>query len=192
MLRQEYAANLPPVAETIIDAGANIGLSAVWFADRYPAARMLAVEPEPANFDILLRNTAAYPNIRCVRAAVSNNGDDLEIANPGTAPWGYQVTAKRSHSDASVVHAVTIKDLLDELVTDRLDVLKMDIEGSELEVFAHPEQWLDRIDHIIIELHDRFRSGCSRTFYNAVRDFPFEEHRGENVHVARCDPRTGS
>src|SRR5205807_1690901 len=91
ILDEQYDVTLPAEPKTIIDAGANIGLSAVWLAEHYPTATVLAVEPEPGNFEVLLRNTANHPNVRCLCAAVSDSGEDLEIANPGGAVWAFRV-----------------------------------------------------------------------------------------------------
>jgi hypothetical protein len=67
----------------------------------------------------------------------------------------------------------------------RVDILKLDIEGAELELFGPGcEQWLPLVDILIVELHDRFRSGCSRAFYKAITNFNFrQEVRGENLFI---------
>src|SRR5438477_2567010 len=66
----------------IIDAGANIGLSARWFATRYPHARVYAVEPDEANLLVLRRNSQGFPNINVVRGALWDCETKLHIANP--------------------------------------------------------------------------------------------------------------
>ncbi|HZC80198.1 MAG TPA: hypothetical protein VE222_00515, partial [Nitrospiraceae bacterium] len=60
---QEYAIDLNITPRLIIDGGANVGYAAIFFARRYPHASIVAVEPEPQNFRLLERNTAAYPNV---------------------------------------------------------------------------------------------------------------------------------
>ena len=66
---------------------------------------------------------------------------------------------------------------------------KVDVEGSEKEIFSTADSWLSFVDVICIELHDRFKSGCSRSFFKAVEDFPIELHRSEDVLVARAESR---
>jgi hypothetical protein len=66
-----------------------------------------------------------------------------------------------------------------------VDLLKVDIEGAEKEVFSSPDEWIGSVSAIAIELHDRLKMGCSRSFYAAVTAFPIEQRRGENVFVAR-------
>lgn len=56
-----YATRLHQSPRVIVDAGANIGLTAVYFANQFPAARILALEPESSNYALLCKNTAAYP-----------------------------------------------------------------------------------------------------------------------------------
>jgi hypothetical protein len=51
----------------IIDAGANVGLASILFASRYPSARIIAIEPEQSNFDLLKENVAPYPSITPAR-----------------------------------------------------------------------------------------------------------------------------
>ncbi len=70
----------------IVDCGANIGISSVWYAQRYPRARIIAVEPEPENFRILSMNAANYPNIVAVQGGVSDRQTRVSLTNAGDAP----------------------------------------------------------------------------------------------------------
>ena len=83
------------------------------------------------------------------------------------------------------VRAVTVWDIMREYALDRIDLLKLDVEGSEKEIFAVSDEWIGSVDAICLELHDRFKAGCSRNFFSAVREFPIEVWRGEDVLVAR-------
>ncbi len=57
----------------IIDAGANIGTSSIFFARKYPGARIFAIEPETSNFTLLKKNTRKYRNIVPIKAAIWGN-----------------------------------------------------------------------------------------------------------------------
>jgi hypothetical protein len=70
---------------------------------------------------------------------------------------------------------------------ESIDILKIDIEGAEKEVFADSTAWLGRVRAIIIELHDRLKPGCSRSFYNGSNGFDHEQYRGESVFLWRGD-----
>jgi len=80
---------------------------------------------------------------------------------------------------------VTIPGLMSQYGLTRIDLLKLDIEGAEKELFAAASDWIDKVDAIAIELHDRFKRGCSQAFYNATASFPYEVHKGELVFLFR-------
>ncbi len=69
----------------IFDLGGNIGLSALMFAARYPMARIVAVEPDRDNFELLERNTRGYDNVRCIRAAVGGRSGFADCEDPNAA-----------------------------------------------------------------------------------------------------------
>jgi len=191
----EYGWDLERQPRTVVDGGAYIGLSAIYFTLRYPGVRVIAVEASESNFNLLVRNTSAFPNIEPVHAALWPQPGSLVLADPGTGLWGLQVrdasaeeNASQSRADESgdAVRAITIPDILHDYELDKIDLLKVDIEGSEKELFAAPAPWLDQVDAICIELHDWFKAGCSRAFFSAVDDFSVEAWRGENVLFARA------
>src|ERR1043166_989968 len=64
-LGRQYGFEMPEPGK-ILDLGAYVGYTAVYFANRYPSASIISVEPPGSNFDTLIANTAAYPNIRCL------------------------------------------------------------------------------------------------------------------------------
>ena len=82
---------------------------------------------------------------------------------------------------AESVPCLSLADLISEYDLGWIDLLKVDIEGAEKEVFSSPSEWIGSVGAIAIELHDRFKTGCARSFYAAVSDFPVEQTMGENV-----------
>lgn len=189
----EYGWDLERQPRTIIDGGAYTGLSAIYFTMRYPGVRVIAVEASERNFELLVRNTSAFPNIEPVHAALWPKPGSLLLTDPGTGLWGLQVRASGEPGSAATggqpagsVRAVTIDDIIRDHELDKVDLLKVDIEGAEKELFSAPDTWLAHVDAICIELHDWFKPGCARTFFAAVPDFSVEAWRGENVLVARA------
>jgi len=175
-----------PDPTVIVDVGANIGLSAIWFATRFPSARIICLEPESDNFALLERNIAPYPSITALRAALWSTRGTLAIGDPLQAGgWAFQTSeADLAHQGAlGHVEGLTMMDVLDRFSLERIDLLKVDIEGAEREVFASPDvpAWIGRVDAIAVELHDRFKLGCSRAFFAAVSDFPIETAHGSNT-----------
>ena len=175
--------DLPAVADPqlIIDGGANIGCASVYFAIHYPNARVIAVEPDAANFQMLARNTAPYANISLKQAGIWHERVGLKIENPGDESWMFRVCEAEPGPDT--VAAVTIADLLSESGASRIDLLKLDIEGAEREVFSFGyEQWLDQVNVLAIELHDHYKPGCEAAFHAAIANYDFSQtQKGENV-----------
>ncbi len=165
--------DLPPIIspKTIVDAGAHIGLVSALWATRYPEATIVAVEPEPSNLLLLRNNLRPYPNVEIVEAALwSDDQSRLQIQNPGDESWAFRVKAAPEGSVATI----SVSGLLGRLPTPHVDVLKVDIEGTELEVFSRNSSWVESVDTIIIELHDRLRPGCSEAVRSATSGFEFE------------------
>ena len=66
-----------------------------------------------------------------------------------------------------------------------IDILKIDIEGAEKEVFSDTSAWIEKVDSIIIELHERMKPGCISSFYAGSRGFNKEWRQGENIYLSR-------
>jgi FkbM family methyltransferase len=192
-VRHEYDFPIAVAPKVIIDAGANVGFSAIYFARRFPAAKIYALEPEQSNFDLLVKNVAPFPNVVPVNKALWNETTELEIFDPGPGRAGLQKDGFQTFDandtrgrSVERVRAIDLDSLMHEFHIDHIDLLKIDIEGAEREVFQRPGAWIDRVGIIAVELHDRLRPGCSRAFYNATNRFEFETSKGENVIVARA------
>lgn len=176
----------PP--RVIIDAGANIGLASLYFAARFPAARIVAIEPEASNFALLVRNTAAFPNIVPVQAALWGEDASVNVVDPGLDKWGFQARNAEEACPDVVCHMVagmTVDRIMREHGLDFIDILKMDIEGGEIEVFTGGGEWLDRVGLLIAELHERYRPGCDRSLEQVAGRFAERWQVGESVYLAR-------
>ncbi len=184
----EYGWVFNTAPSVIVDVGGYIGLSAAFFAHRYPEAMIIAIEPDAQNFELLTLNTARFPNVHAVRAAVWKESGTISLTDPGSGAWGLQVSESYAPvTGGDLIRAVTIDEIRKEFGLDRIHLLKVDVEGSEKEIFSTADSWISSVDAICIELHDRFKIGCSRSFFMAVQDFPIELHRSEDVLVARAD-----
>ena len=153
----------------IIDCGANIGLSAIWFSSRYPKAEIVAVEPDDGNLAVMRRNLAHYPNVRIVQGGVWDASCRLSVINPDAQPWAY-ITER---GESGGIAAYTI----DELSEGRpIFIAKIDIEGSEQALFRSNDAWIGRTDMVVIELHDwRFPGRrTSANFFKRIAREDFE------------------
>ncbi|MES1243473.1 MAG: FkbM family methyltransferase [Acidobacteriota bacterium] len=150
----------PP--KVIVDGGANIGASSVDFALRYPDARIIAIEPEEHNFQLLVRNSMPFPNIFPVRGALWCKKACVQVIDGGSGAWGFQTVEGDldGRSVMQTVPAVTVDGLMEEYGISFIDILKLDIEGSEVEVLETSASWLPRVDTLILELHEDIRPSC--------------------------------
>lgn len=173
-VRREYAPldDLGDVA-TVVDLGANVGYSAIWFLEAFPACRVIAVEPDPGNFAALQRNLAPYgERAVCLRAGVWSHDCHLRLVDEpfrDGGEWARQVVECGS-DEPGALRGLGLAQLLDAHGIGRVDLLKCDIEGAEVVLFGPScASWLDRIAAIAIELHDdsMFGSGTA-AFHGAI------------------------
>lgn len=189
-LRGDLDFEVPGDPRTIIDAGANIGLASIYLTQRYPKARIIAVEFEEANFKQLLRNTASYPNIECVHAGLWPTDGRVAVANPEAQKWAHFPSEVAGDAPAEhSVRAISMPTLLAERGVAHVDLLKIDIEGSEYELFDAVPDWLRRVSTIAIELHDHLRPGAGERFLASLHERrPLVRCKGEYL-VCTLNPQ---
>ena len=172
-VRSEYGFDLPDQPQTIVDAGAYIGISAIYFARRYPDATIYALEPESSNFKLLIENTEPYSNIIPLNVALSSHTGQVELHDQSSGHWGFS-TVPVNHAGplpGTTVEAASVDSLLERYKLQRVDLLKMDVEGAEKTIFEHSDQWIEQVDAIFVELHDRLNPGCTKAFEKATPAF---------------------
>ena len=171
--RAELATGRSPV---IVDCGANIGLSALWLARRFPRATIVAVEPEADNFAMLQANTAHLgERVRCVQGGVWSETTPLKIDNPGSGSAAFRVRPARADEEGTVA-AYSIDDLHRQGGDGMLLAVKLDIEGSQATLFQANTDWVGRAHLITLELDDWLIpwAGTSRSFFSCLSAHPFE------------------
>jgi FkbM family methyltransferase len=183
-MKMELRLPLAAAPRTIVDAGANIGIASLWFARAYPDARIVALELEPGNCEMLARNTRGYPNIRVVNAGLWSHRARLRVVDSGYGAYAFHA-AQAEADEPGTVPALGVADLADE-VGGRIDLLKIDIEGSEVAVFARgTEAWIDRVDAIAVEPHDRIFAEATDTIRAATAERFDESQVGEYLVYTR-------
>ena len=183
---QEYnfkIANFEP--RLILDCGANVGYSVAYFANKYPQARIFAVEPEPLNFKMLTYNTHFFDNVTCINSAIWYREGYIKILPDMPGNTLAFMTEDTTVDDPEALKTITISKLFADSDFDEIDLLKIDIEGAEREVFddiANPDEWLPKVKIMVIELHDRMKVGCSHSFFKAISRHNFYmDIIGENL-----------
>jgi FkbM family methyltransferase len=169
----------------IVDAGANIGASSIWFATQFPNCEIYAIEPDKSNFDLLQKNTKHYSNIVTINAGLWDKTANLSITNPNQSAWSRRV---EEGADQATVPSVTIQELLTMGKKLRPIVVKIDIEGAETKLLRSQTEWIDDIPLVVFEMHDRMWrwlgmwQGSGHAFFSVLsrrkREYLL---RGENV-----------
>lgn len=174
--------------KTIIDLGANVGYSAAYFLTKYPSATILAVEPDPDSYAICCSNLAPYgPRAKVIHGAAWPERDTL-VLDKGSfgdgRDWATRVrpaTEPQDSKAADNVPAYDLPTLIGLCPTSEIDLLKIDIERSELELFSRgTEAWLPHVKNLCIELHD---PDCAETFFRSLAAYSYALKHTEAVTV---------
>jgi FkbM family methyltransferase len=139
----------PEAVRSIVDCGANIGLTSLFLASRYPNATVYALEPDPANFAMLKQNVCEEKRIIPINAAVVGVPRRSVRFSANKPAWGNRIEVNGTGAE---VPALTILQICDMFKVAWLDLVKIDIEGAEREVFDHAK-FLPRVGLGLIELH---------------------------------------
>jgi FkbM family methyltransferase len=168
----------------IIDAGANVGYSSVYLMNLFPKSRIVAVEPDANNISICEKNLMPYKtHVSILKSAIWSRKAGLVFSQEAYRDgrgWAIRVE-EASEGQEPDVNAIDIESILRESGCTSIDLLKMDIERSEIEVFSRNyKYWLDRTKNIVIELHD---SECESVFFNAMSDYDYRLQKSGELTV---------
>ncbi len=155
----------------IIDAGANVGFAARFFSAAYPEAHIISIEPDPDNAALCRENTKGFPNIEVIEAAIGSKAGHVTMTKHAGEAWG-----ARTHHAESGIKVVMINDLIARS-NARPIIVKIDIEGFELELFSENTEWIDKTCAVVVEPHDwlfpedRTSQTLQRAMLGTGRDF---------------------
>lgn len=177
----ELEINYDNSIKTIIDCGANIGLSTLYYRRKFPEAVIFSIEPEQNNFALLEENTKSYSNITCIKMGVYGKNCNLYLIDIGEGEASYQVSEK---SDKGIVlntiQCKTIDSIMEEFKIQRIDILKMDIEGSEDSCLLTPQLlWIKKTKYLLVEIHENLRTGMKEEILNFMNKDFLVLHKGE-------------
>ncbi|MEY2760467.1 MAG: hypothetical protein RLZZ96_367 [Bacteroidota bacterium] len=169
----QYNFHIPFTPKTILDGGANIGLASVYFSHRYPSASIVAVEPSQENFNVFEKNIVNFSNVKSKLGGIWNDNKHLSIVNSKENDNAFMVEEVNASTPGSIP-AFSISSIMQEMNWSTIDLLKLDIEGSEKEVFEkNYESWLPHTKMIIIEVHDHMRKGAAKSVFAATNKYNF-------------------
>ena len=169
----------------VVDAGANIGATPIYFMANFPRALVVAIEPDCENFELLSKNVTGL-NVEPIRGAISSVAGRNRVFDPGEGYCGYRTqSVAQTDADTDTVPGITINDIYATHPSPFFPfIVKVDIEGAEMDLFSGNTEWVARTPLLIIELHDWLlpKGGPSRSFLQCIskldRDFVYI---GENV-----------
>jgi len=165
----------------IIDAGANVGYTSLFFLNAFPQASLVAVEPDPDNFKVLEYNLAhsgvRQPPRALSAALLSRSGIAVHINRQegDKKDWSFSVQPTTAASD---ITSVCIADIVSQAAWDHIDILKIDIEGSETDVFSEQADlsYLAKTRLVLIEIHDQMADRALIQRLLVQKGFALQEH----------------
>jgi len=137
----------------IIDCGAHIGMSLLYFKQQYPNATVLAFEPDINNFELLKKNINEWKfyDVHIFQNPVWISNDEINFQASGA--MGGKISGKSETPDSNIkLKAIRLYEVLDKEV----DFLKIDIEGAEYEVIKDCKQKLHLVNNLFVEYHSTF------------------------------------
>lgn len=186
-MKDELNVHFEKAPEIIIDGGANIGLATLYLKNKFPNAKIIAVEPEQSNFDLLVMNTKAYKDIFCLKNGIWNKNCRLQIIDNGDGNASF-ITKEliNNESAKNIINAITITDIMNQFGIHELDLLKLDIEGSEQVIFEKEyEPWLSKTQHVIVEIHPHLHPGSKANVMAAFENGFIKNTTGEYYFFTR-------
>ena len=145
----------PPI-RTVLDLGANIGLTVRLWARLFPGCAIVAVEPDRENLELCLANAKHVDaSVHGIRSFAGGSSRVASLDRSLDA-WAYRMADATTGEDATPVR--TVPEIMDMagLGDSTIDLLKCDIEGSEAEVFRGGPPWLTRVGAILAEVHGSY------------------------------------
>ena len=188
-LNNEYHLDFIKDPKVIIDGGANIGLFTIKMKKDFADAKIICIEPDPDNFETLQHNLKNYEAVYFENAGLWNKDTQLKVYDKyNCGKWGMVVEEDIQNGN---IQALSIETLMKKHQLTQIDILKIDIETSEKQLFSdNYSNWLPKVKTIIIELHDRMDPGCAKSFFTAINNC-YTNYKystlGENVIITNLD-----
>lgn len=178
-----YERNTQEDTPIILDLGGNIGISSLYFSREYPQSQIYCVEIQASNVSLAISNLANHPNVKVIHAGVASKKGQGYVIDPNLGNDGFRLSLD-SHGAVEAVQLIDVASLIQDQKQRGIFIAKIDIEGSEAELFSANTSWIDNTELMIFEPHDWLIPGqsSSKNFLLSIsgksRDFLI---KGENI-----------
>jgi FkbM family methyltransferase len=154
----------------ILDCGANIGLATLYYQKKFHNPRIIAIEPENENYNLLVKNTQKYLNIHVLKNGVFDADCDLNVVDIGEGEASYRLM--RIPIGGKIIQKIlcrSINSLMKEFKLNKIDILKMDIEGCEKECLLSPNiEWFNETKYFLLEIHESIHPGLTKQIFDLI------------------------
>jgi FkbM family methyltransferase len=161
--------------DVIVDVGSHIGTAILYFRERYPDAHIHGFEPDPRSFATLRANVGLLPRVTIDPRAVAGETGSATFHSSENS-LASSLVAEGGPRRSVAVRTVSLDDLMDELGLDRIDLLKLDVEGAEYDVLSRTTR-LGSVRAIAGELHPELIPCTADEFFALLSDFELEVDR---------------
>lgn len=170
----------------ILDCGSNIGLTSLFFLDYFPGSRIIAIEPQLGNFKNLTFNLdqSNVSQVVKIRGAIWSKNKQIKIVRDfrDKSDWSFRV---EETDETDSIKAFSIKQIMRDHSIEFIDILKIDIEGAEKEMFTSNDVDLDFLNVtrcLAIEIHDEYN--CREKIYEILEDKGFDRFNSGELTIA--------
>lgn len=155
---------------TIIDAGSNIGLTSLKLKNKFPHAKIICLEPDPNNYQQLKYNMKDHAGTVTLLANALWYIEEqlfIDFQFRDGKDWSRAVSTDKANSEVEV-KGISLQMIIDQFKLETIDILKIDIEGSEAKIFdmQNDMSFLRKVKVLAIEIHDEFK--CRDTIYDIL------------------------
>ncbi len=158
----------------IIDGGANIGLTSLYFLKNLPNAKVISIEPDKDNYEMIKKNMGINhfsTNGNIVNAGLWSKNTLLTTERSFRDGEDWSITVKETTNPKNAIQAFSINNIINtHFQDDIIDLLKLDIEGSEKYIFEGNDdevsRFLSKMRFVVIEIHDEMN--CRETIYQQL------------------------
>lgn len=176
---------------TVVDLGSNIGLTSLYFNFLFPNAKFICVEPNPYNLSVLQKNILSLRERAHILDGAVSDHSGYQLFEAECHTWESKLS---NNSEGNLrVRLYSMPEIISKFGLREISLLKIDIEGAEVDLLRKGADWLEIVDLIIIELHGEYSIDHLRTDIKrfGLEVYPPNAKLGNNMIVATRAAKAG-